>query len=389
MHTTVKLAAGLSLVALLAGCDTLNALKPKSWNPFADKPKHPPAELLQFKPAMAVTKAWSVSVGSSGGYTFSPAYAKDAVYVAAADGSLMKLDAATGKQQWRVNTGTRLSAGVGTDGELVAVAGEDGAVLAYDSNGKLLWKAQVTSEVLSSPAVGEGAVVVRSIDNRVTALDGVNGSRRWFLQRQAPALTMRSSPGVVIFEKTAYVAMPGGKLLALAMNNGAPRWEGVVGDPKGATELERLVDVSGMPMISNGDVCAVAYHGRVTCFIMASGQVRWSQELSSDVGIGMDERFVFAADENGAVNAYARPAGQSAWRSDKLAYRRLSAPVSFGRAVAVGDYQGHIHFLSREDGSMLARVDTDGSMIRGTPIVAGKVVLFQTQAGQLVALSAE
>jgi outer membrane protein assembly factor BamB len=262
-------------------------------------------------------------------------------------------------------------------------------VLAYDSNGKLLWKAQVTSEVLSSPAVGEGAVVVRSIDNRVTALDGVNGSRRWFLQRQAPALTMRSSPGVVIFEKTAYVAMPGGKLLALAMNNGAPRWEGVVGDPKGATELERLVDVSGMPMISNGDVCAVAYHGRVTCFIMASGQVRWSQELSSDVGIGMDERFVFAADENGAVNAYARPAGQSAWRSDKLAYRRLSAPVSFGRAVAVGDYQGHIHFLSREDGSMLARVDTDGSMIRGTPIVAGKVVLFQTQAGQLVALSAE
>jgi outer membrane protein assembly factor BamB len=185
------------------------------------------------------------------------------------------------------------------------------------------------------------------------------------------------------------MAMPGGKLLALAMNNGGLKWEGVVGEPRGTTELERLVDTAGMPVLSRDEVCAAAYHGRVVCFVAATGAVRWARDLSSDSGIAVDERFVFATDENGGVNAFAREAGQSTWRNDKMAYRRLSAPASFGRAVAVGDYQGHIHFLSREDGKLLARIATDGSLIRGMPVVAGKHLVFQTQAGSLVALAAE
>ncbi|HEY5800869.1 MAG TPA: outer membrane protein assembly factor BamB [Burkholderiaceae bacterium] len=390
MHFSAKLACA-SMAVLLAGCSSFTMPSfslPTSWNPFADKPKFPPVPLITFKETMAVSKAWTVSIGSSGAYTFSPAYAKDSVYAASADGAVVRLDAATGKQVWRRDAG-RLSGGVGTDGDTVAVAADNGEVIAYDSEGKLRWKMQTSSEVLSAPAVGEGLVVVRSVDNRIIALDALNGARKWATQRPAPTLTLRNAPGIVIANQTAYVAMPGGKLLALAMNNGGLRWEATVGESRGATELERLVDTSGNPVLIGGEVCAASYHGRAGCFVAATGAPRWLKDLSSDAGIAADERFAFAADENGAVNAFVRETGASAWRSDKLAYRRLSTPASFGRAVAVGDYQGYIHFLSREDGAMLARVTTDGSPIRSVPLVTGKHLIFQTQAGSLVALAAE
>jgi outer membrane protein assembly factor BamB len=158
---------------------------------------------------------------------------------------------------------------------------------------------------------------------------------------------------------------------------------------RGATELERVTDIAGTPTLFDTDVCAVAYQGRVACYDVANGAPRWTRDLSSTVGVAVDQRFVFAADDKGALSAFQRDGGASAWKNDKLAFRGLSTPVSYGRTVAVGDYQGYIHFLSREDGSFLARAATDGSAISGTPLVAGSNLIFQTQNGTVTAIAVE
>lgn len=383
MRIAVKVTS-VAAFAVLAGCSSLN--------PFASKPaaRNPPAALEEFKPSLAVRSAWSTSIGRAGAFTFSPAVASGSVFAAAADGSLTRIDAASGRSLWRINADARLTAGVGSDGYTVAVAAEKGVLMAFDGDGKLRWKAQASSEILSAPAVGQGLVVVRSVDNRITAYDAESGARRWVAQRTSPPLTLRTAPGIAIAGPTAFVALPGGRLVALALTNGGARWEVAVGDPRGTTELERIADLSGTPVVVGGDVCAVAYQGRVACFDAASGAPRWAKELSSDVGVGVDERLVYAADERGAVTAFARDTGSGAWRNSKLANRRLSSPVAVGRAVAVGDAQGYIHFLSREDGSFVARVSTDGSPVMAvSPLVAGTSAIFQTQAGTVVALAAE
>lgn len=383
MRIAVKLSC-IAMAASLAGCSSLN--------PFAGKsaPRNPPAALEDIKPTLAVRTTWSTSIGGSGTFVFSPAIADGSVYAVAADGSLARIDAASGHQLWRINVGTPLTAGVGSDGATVAVAAEKGVLMAFDSDGKLRWKAQASSEILSAPAVGQGLVIARSVDNRIAAFDVESGARRWVAQRTSPPLTLRTAPGIVIAGPTVFVAMPGGRLLALALANGGARWEVAVGDPRGTTELERIADLSGMPVVAGQDVCAVAYQGRVACFDALTGTPRWGKEMSSDVGVAVDERFVFAADEHGAVTAFARDTGSGAWRNSKLKNRRLSAPVPIGSAVAVGDAQGYIHFLSREDGAFLARVGTDGSQIMAaSPLVAGTSAIFQTQAGTVVALTAE
>lgn len=378
--------ACMGVLAVLTGCSTLSSI-----NPFASKsaPRNPPAQLVDFKQTMAIRAAWSTPIGSSGAYVFSPASANNSIFVAAADGVIARLEAATGRTLWRVNAGLPLTAGVGSDGTTVAVAGEKGQILAYDGDGKLRWKAQASSEILSAPAVGQGVVIVRSLDNRIAAFDAQSGASRWTVQRTAPPLTLRTAPGIVISGSAAYVAMPGGRLLALTLSNGGPIWEIAVGDPRGATELERVADVSGAPVLTGRDVCAVAYQGRIGCVDGLTGAARWAKEFSSVSGLAADERFVFGADERGVVNAFMRDTGASVWRSDKLANRGLSAPASFVRAVAVGDNQGFVHFMSREDGSFVARVGTDGSRIVAAPLVSGPNLIVQTHAGIVAAFAAD
>jgi outer membrane protein assembly factor BamB len=384
MRISSKL-VGVGVLALMTGCSTLNSL-----NPFAsDKKGDQPAKLVELKGSMAVRTAWKLDIGKAKGYQFSPALSGNTLVVAAADGAIARVDAATGKQLWRVKADSELSAGVGTDGNLIVVGAEKGILMGYNMDGKLLWKTQLSSEILSAPVVSQGIVVARSIDNRIVGVDSTDGSKKWTVQKVAPPLTLRNAPGMIVAGTDVIVAQPGGKLSALIIATGAPRWDVEVGISRGATELERVTDIGGAPVLFENEVCAASYQGRVGCFDLVTGSARWTRDLSSSVGVAVDQLFVFAPDDKGALNAFTRDTGASSWKNDKLSFRRLSTPLSYGRAVAVGDYEGYVHFLSREDGSFLARAATDGSPIVGTPLVAGANLIFQTQNGTVTAIAVE
>lgn len=384
MRITRKL-VGVGVLALMTGCSTLSSL-----NPFSSKDKtNEPAKLEELKASMAVRTAWKLDIGKAKGYQFSPALAGNTLVVASAEGDIARVEAADGRSMWRIKAGSNLTAGVGTDGNVIVVGGAKGVLMAFDMDGKALWKTQLSSEILSAPAVGQGMVVARSIDNRIVGVDAATGEKKWTVQRPSPPLTLRNAPGMLVHDKDVIVAQPAGKLTSFLMATGAPRWEVEVGVARGATELERVTDIGGAPVIFESDVCAVSYQGRVACFELASGSPRWNRDLSSEVGVAVDQRFVFAADDKGAVHAFARDSGASVWKNDKLAFRALSTPLSYGRAVAVGDYQGYIHFLSREDGTFLARAALDGGAVSGTPLVAGSNLIFQTQNGTVAAIAVE
>lgn len=331
---------------------------------------------------------WQASVGRGGGAVFTPAVAGDSVFTAAADGTVVRLEAATGREQWRVSVPSRLSGGVGTDGRLVVVGSPEGEVIALDDEGRVLWRTRVSSEVLAAPVVSEDMVFVRSADSRVFAFDVRDGRRRWLYQRSAPPLSVRALSGLVVSGGYVFVGFSGGKLVALARNNGGLRWEGTVSLPRGTTELERVTDVIGVPWIGEREACAVSFQGRVACFDLGNGQPMWGRDMSSSAGIGVDARSVYVSEDRGAVAALDRATGTSLWRQDKLANRNLSAPLPLGPDVAFGDLQGNVHFVARENGAFIGRIPTDGSPIRAAPVAMAKGFLVQTSNGNLYALSA-
>jgi outer membrane protein assembly factor BamB len=376
----------VSLVALtVAGCASMEKLNPLNW--FSNEPKVKMAELQPIAPTAELRLLWQGSAASGGPYVFTPAVAGDSVFVAGNDGTIVRYD--KGEQTWRINAGERLSGGVGADGRLVVAGTPKGEVLAFDAGGKFLWKARVSSEILSAPQVADNLVLVRSGDSRIFALDAADGKRKWVYQRATPALTLRTNAGVVVAGNLVLAGFPGGKLIAIALNNGAAVWEATVALPKGATELERVADISSPPVVAGREVCAAAFQGRVACFDLASGNQLWSRDISSVSGLDVDTRNVYVSDEKGAVYALDRVNGASLWKQDKLFLRQLSRPLAADGYVIVGDIAGVVHLLRREDGAFAARYTTDGSAIAAEPARLERGFLVQTRNGGLYALSVD
>ena len=382
----------IAFALALGGCASVTEkLNPFNW--FSSASANKPAELRAIQATLTFTPAWRASIGGGAGqFAFAPVLAGDTVYAAGSNGELAAFDAIAGTQKWRVQTAKEgLSAGVGALADTVAVATVKGDILAFDAKGREKWKTQVSSEVLAAPLVTSDAVFVRSNDNRVYAFSASDGKRLWVYQRTAPALILRNFGGFSASADAVYAGFPGGKLVALNSTNGTLRWEGTVALPKGATELERIADITSSPVISTRDVCAVAFQGRVACFDVSNGQPLWTREVSSFMGMTFDARYVFVSDEKSSMLALSRSTGSSLWKQDQLAYRTLSAPVSLSRAVIVGDFQGVLHAFSREDGNIIGRMQTDGSAITAPPLalaVQGKeMFVVQTRAGGLFAFS--
>ncbi|MBA2351333.1 MAG: outer membrane protein assembly factor BamB [Burkholderiales bacterium] len=383
--TAFRLAAAAALLAL-AGCQTVSGYYDSLYDSlFASAPTQKPAPLLRFEPSASVRTVWKAKVGEAGSYVFFPAVDSDSVYAASKE-NLVRYDLLN-TAAWRVDPKQVLSGGVGADGNLVLVGTPKGEVLAFDRRGELLWRTNISSEVLSAPQAADGIVVVRAGDGRIFGLDAIDGKRKWVYQRATPALTVRSHAGVVIFGKAVFAGFPGGKLVALNLANGNVGWEATVAQPRGATELERVTDITSLPAVDDRQVCAAAFQGRVACFDTARGTLLWARDISSISGLATDSRAVYVVDDKSAVIALDKASGANIWKHDKLNGRRLSGPYVHRDWLIVGDYQGYVHVLNLDDGSFAARLETDGSPVFAPPVPLGDNIVVQTRSGGLYAVA--
>jgi outer membrane protein assembly factor BamB len=380
----------LATIFQLAGCSGMGEKVSTGFGLWGGKDTgEKPAALVEFKPTAELKSSWQERVGGAGDTVLFPAVVSDSVYAVGMDGKIARFSAETGKQQWNIVSGRKISGGVGADSGLVAVGTAKGEVLAFDAKGQSLWQARLSSEILSAPQVANDIVVVRTGDGRIFGLDARDGKRKWVYQRAMPALALRSNAGVVVAHGAVFAGFAGGKLVALNLATGNMGWEATVALPRGATELERVTDVSSLPVVDDRMICATAYQGRTACFDIASGNPLWARDVSSSAGLAMDDRTIYVSDTRGAIHALDKNSGASLWKQDKLLARQATAPLALGRYIAVADVQGYVHLLAREDGSFAARIATDGSQIGAPPVALSRGFLVQTRNGGLYALTVQ
>lgn len=357
--------AAIFLIAILSGCSST-----------ADQPK--PAELGPISALVGVRQAWSNRVGEVG-YALQAQAAENTVAVAASDGTVALIDADTGRDLWRTSAGGRLAAGVGNDGKTVALVTAANEVVAL-SAGKELWRQKLTAQVYTAPLVAGARVFVLGADRSVSAFDGQTGRRLWTQQRPGEPLVLQQA-GVLLAVGDTLVAGLSGRLVGLNPLGGAVRWEASLASPRGTNDVERLVDLVS-PVSRLGDVvCVRAFQASVGCVNTARGATVWTKPSSGSVGVHGDDRWVYSAESDGKVVAWRRDNGERAWTSDKLLHRGLTAPLSAGRSVVVGDSAGFVHLLSREDGSLVNRLTTDGSAVAAAPVLAGRTLVVVTRNG--------
>lgn len=363
--------AALTCAALLAACSS-------------DKPKPTPLEPLT--PKIAGRQVWQAKF-TGVQFPLSVAARDGAFIIAGDDGTVLSLEATTGREIWRAQVGSGISAGVGTDGRFTSVVTRGYEVVTLEQ-GRVLWKAKLSGPVMSAPLVAGERVFVMGVDRAVHAFDAIDGKKLWMLQRPGDALTLGQA-GVVSAVRDTLVVGQGPRMTGVDSLRGTVRWEASVANPRGTNEVERLADLVGPAARVGNVLCARAFQATVGCVDAVRGSLLWSRNTSGGQAIGADDRVVVAGDGSDRLSGWRQGTGELLWTHEKLLFRGLSGVLVAGRTAVVGDAQGFVHFLDREDGQPLLRLSTDGSGVVGAPVVHGATMLVVTRAGGLYAFRPE
>lgn len=370
-------AACVLAMAALAGCSVLPGMSmPSFLGGSADKPK--PAELQPNPALLAIRPAWTAKIGEVG-FPLSVNTSAGAVAVASGDGTVAVLDPASGRDVWRSSVGGPIAAGVGSDGKLLAVITRSNELVAL-SAGREAWRQKLSAVGYTAPFVAGGRVFVLTADRAVSAFDGQTGRKLWTQQRAGEALVLRHA-GVMLAVGDTLVVGLSGRLAGLNPLTGVSRWEAPIASPRGLNDVERLVDLVGTVSRVGETVCARAFQASVGCVDAGRGTLMWTKPSNGAEGVHGDGALVFGTEADGKVVAWKRENGERAWVTDKLQHRGLTAPLALGGSVVVGDSTGLVHLLSREDGSLLNRLATDGSAIAAAPVAAGNTLVVVTRSG--------
>ncbi|MBK9238370.1 MAG: outer membrane protein assembly factor BamB [Rhodoferax sp.] len=349
-----------------------------------DKPK--PTELGPNANLIGVRPVWATKMGGTD-FPLNVRVVDQSVFLASADGAVLALNSATGAQLWRADVGAKVAAGVGSDGQYVALVTRANELLVLEG-GRELWRQKLSAQVFTAPLVAGRRVFVLGADRAVSAYDAASGRKIWMQQRPGEPLVLQQA-GVLLPVGDTLVVGLAGRLAGMQPANGSVRWEVPIASPRGTNDVERLVDLVAHASRVGDSVCVRAFQASVGCVNAARGNLLWTKPAVGAVGVSGDDRLLFGTEADGKVLAWSRSTGERVWVSERLKYRGLSAPLALGRSIVIGDESGLLHFLSREDGSALTRVSTDGTAVAVAPVVAGDTLIVATRGGSVMAFRPE
>ncbi len=375
MNTTSSRWTSLTRLALAGVCVALAACS----GPSRPKPNEiPGVPVLQ-----DVRTSWIANIGKVD-FPLVVSAREDSIALANSQGVVAVLDATTGKDVWRLKLDQAISAGVGSDGQQLAVVTRNNELVTL-RDGKVQWRKSLPAQSFTSPLVAGARVFVLTADRSVIAFDGATGRQLWTQQRPGEPLVLKQA-GVMLAVKNTLVVGLSGRLAGLDPNTGVIRWESAIATPRGTNDVERLVDLVA-PFDRVGDVvCVRAFQTAVGCVNADRGQGVWTRPSAGEMGVSGNDTLLVAPLSNGVVQAFNRSNGERLWDTERLKYRILSAPLVTPRGVLVADNGGWLYLLSLADGALLNRIKLDTEELATAPVFAGGRYVVVTREGRVTGL---
>ncbi|MCH4810759.1 outer membrane protein assembly factor BamB [Vreelandella neptunia] len=375
----MRVSLGALTLALLAGCASKG------------EPAFTPKELRSFDEISSLDTQWRRTVGDGLGharYPIAPSREGDTVFAADVEGVVMAMNANSGDVEWEIDLDTPISSALTAIAGQVYLATGNGEVIALDQNdGSESWRSRVSSEVLAAPQANQQLLVVQSVDGNITALDRASGEERWVYTSSQPSLTLRGTGTPMVIDPVTFVGLANGRLATLDNRSGQPLWDMQIATPQGRSEVERLVDLSGQPIISpDGRLFVTSYNGRVVALEATQGDVLWEADLSSRHTPILVGDLLFVVTDDSQVVALDANSGREVWRNDDLEDRWLTAPAFADGRLVFGDFDGYVHLIDAREGNIVGRTRVHSSGITVRPVTEGSTIHVQANNGRLETL---
>lgn len=277
-----------------------------------------------------------------------------------------EVSAFKGKQRlWQKKVSKdNLSSGVEAAEGLVVVGNQKGQLFALDQQtGDQKWTAQLTGALLAPSLIHAGRVISVSNDGTVYAHEIATGAQAWTYNLPNVQFSLRGMAAPVALDaRNVLIASSNAYIYALDALSGVPKLQRRVAVSDGRSDIQRLVDIDGEPVVAGQFVVTTSYQGQVTVLDLASQQVVWSEDASSIQRPEVVGNGVFVAQTDGKIKAFEITSGQPLWENDQLLNRKLSNPVMLGTDLVVGDLDGVLHLIDPRTGQITGRSKTSGEV---------------------------
>lgn len=375
----IKILTILFVSVALSGCGILGS------KDNAD----PPAKLVDFDPSITVSDKWKLNLNNNSKIysKLLPVYANGRIFVATNRGEVRAVNADNGKRIWSIKTKKSLSGGIGLGEGLLLIGSRDGSLLAIaPDDGRLLWQIELSSEILSPPQFGLNRVIVRTVDGKISAHAADSGAKLWVYERDMPLLTLHGTSTPIIEQDIVIVGLDDGRLAILGVDSGQLFWEVPVAMPKGRSQLDRMVDIDADPILDADMIFVSSYKGKTMAITVTNANVIWEREISTHVGLAIDQNTLYLTDLEGYIWALDRYTGNSLWQQTRLKARKVTAPVVWDKYIVVGDLDGYLHFLDKSDGNFVARQRVAKKHFNSAPVVIEDKLIAYNSDGSLTLL---
>ncbi|SMN11293.1 Outer membrane protein YfgL, lipoprotein component of the protein assembly complex (forms a complex with YaeT, YfiO, and NlpB) [uncultured Candidatus Thioglobus sp.] len=378
------------LCVVISGCTVTNSLK-NVFNKKSENSIEAPliTPLQDIEARIKIIKIWSKNIGKGfqdESLKLHPAYISGQIFVADLSGDLLGIDANTGNNIWKHHTDLTITGGPGVSQKLIVIGSEDGDIFAYSrENGELVWTSKVSSEVLSVPQINDSFVVVRAGDGKLFCLNAENGKHVWIHDVPVPALTLRGTSSPTIVGDIVIAGFDDGRLVAIELNTGKVVWETNVSLASGRSQLERIIDIDSDPIVAGKDVYASTFQGHFATIALESGNIVWTRDIFSHVGFVVDEENIYITDEKSYVWCIERLTGTVVWQQKDLSGRMVTKSTIIGNFVVVGDTEGYLHWIDKNDGQFIARKKISKNAILVPPIATPDILYTYSSDGTLSA----
>ena len=290
-----------------------------------------------------------------------------------------------GKQRlWQQKVSKQgLSSGVEAAEGTVIVGNKKGQLFALDQAiGEQKWTAQLSGAILSASLIQAGRVVTLSNDGTVYAHDLATGQQVWTYNLPDVQFSLRGTASPIALDpRTVLIASSNAYVYALDILTGVPRMQRRVAVSDGRSDVQRLNDIDGDPVVAGQFLVTTSFQGQVTVTDLASQQVLWSENASSIQRPEVSNNTVYVTQADGKITAYALTTGEQLWQNDSLLNRQLSNPVVLGQDLVVGDLEGVLHLIDPNSGQLIGRSKTSGE-VRSLRVIDGQLYV-STRKGAL------
>ncbi|MGB1237261.1 MAG: outer membrane protein assembly factor BamB [Pseudomonadales bacterium] len=349
-----------------------------------------PNPLVKFNAERSIKQLWSRDIGSNLGdkyHQLMPSISADAIFATDADGVVSSYTLSDGKLRWKRDLDTQIIGGVGSSSQVSVVTTLNGDAIALDSqNGDVLWQVPVGGEVVSQPQLNNEIVVLQLVSGDIVALEVSSGEQRWVYSAQQPALTLRGNGAPLVAYDATLAGLDSGRFVALDNLSGDVLWQKRVNIPQGKSDIERLTDLDGRPILYQNIIYISGYRGELVALNPFNAEILWRKPYSSYRGLAGGNNSIYLSEAGDIVVAIDVQTASEMWRQDQLLNRKLTSPAVLGKQIVVGDQQGYLHFMSPEDGRFVARYKI-GSPVLGDMLVRDNVLYVLSNSGRLSALA--